>query len=293
MTARFAARLALGASVLTAGVTALPAAAHAAPAPDSATLAAVTEQDPATGLNRKYPVKPGEVVPAALGVTNLGDAPVKGIVVQIRVLDDLDLAVKHDNCWYAVDSNLESAWCEFDSELAAKQTLAVVGDVVSVKADARADKVTSIVFHWYGKQWVDAQGGVQQLADGDAGQGTKAVRGTEPALTLAERELPLPETPRAINFAYAQLVTAPTTQPTPTATPTTAPTATPTGGAEPTAVPTGTAGAPGEGGAGGDGGGLPVTGANIGVLAGVGGALLLLGGGGYLITRRRRTRFVA
>ncbi|MFG2166827.1 LPXTG cell wall anchor domain-containing protein [Micromonospora chersina] len=289
MTARFVARLALGASVLAAGVSALPSAGHAAPAPDSATLAAVTEVDPATGLNRKYPVKSGEVVPAALGVTNLGDAPVKGLVVQIRVLDDLDLAVKHDNCWYAVDSNLESTWCEFDSELAAKQTLAIVGDVVTVKADARPDKVTSIVFHWYGKQWVDAQGGVQQLADGDAGQGTKAVRGTEAALTLADRELPLPEARRPINFAYAQLVTPPTTQPTPTGTPT----ATPTGGAEPTAVPTGTAGAPGEGGTGGDGGGLPVTGANIGVLAGVGGALLLLGGGGYLVARRRRTRFVA
>ncbi|MEU0154706.1 hypothetical protein [Micromonospora fulviviridis] len=39
-----------------------------------------------------------------------------------RVLDDLDLAVKHDNCWYAVDSNLEAPWCDFDSELAAKQT---------------------------------------------------------------------------------------------------------------------------------------------------------------------------
>ncbi|MFI2649814.1 LPXTG cell wall anchor domain-containing protein [Micromonospora fulviviridis] len=289
MTVRFAARLALGASVLAAGVTALPSAGHAAPAPDSATLAAVTELDPATGLNKKYPVKPGEVVPAALGVTNLGDAPVAGLVVQIRVLDDLDLAVKHDNCWYAADSNLEAAWCEFDGELAAKQTLAIVGDVVTVKADARPDKVTSIVFHWYGKQWVDAQGGVRQLADGDASQGTKAVRGTEAALTLAERELPLPETPRPINFAYAQLVTPPTTQPTPTATPTTAPTAIPTGGAEPTATPTGAPGA----GASGGGGGLPVTGANIGVLAGVGGALLLLGGGGYLIARRRRTRFVA
>lgn len=288
MTVRFAARLALGASVLAAGVTALPAAGHAAPAPDSATLAAVTERDPATGLNKKYPVKPGEVVPAALGVTNLGDAPVSGLVVQIRVLDDLDLAVKHDNCWYAVDSNLEAAWCEFDSELAAKQTLAVVGDVVTAKADARADKVTSIVFRWYSKQWVDAQGGAQQLADADAGQGTKAVRGTEAALTLAERELPLPETPRPINFAYPQLVTPPTTQPTPTATPTPGgtPTVTPTGGTEPTAVP-------GDGGTGGAGGGLPVTGANIGVMAGVGAALLLLGGGGYLITRRRRTRFVA
>ncbi|WP_262281558.1 LPXTG cell wall anchor domain-containing protein [Micromonospora sp. MA102] len=293
MTARFAARLALGASVLAAGVTALPVAGNAAPAPDSATLAAVTERDPATGLNKRYPVKPGEVVPAALGVTNLGDAPVSGLVVQIRVLDDLDLAVKHDNCWYAVDSNLEAAWCEFDSELAAKQTLAIVGDVVTVKADARAGKVTSIVFRWYSRQWVDAQGGVQRLADGDAGQGTSAVRGSGAALTLAERELPLPETPRPINFAYPQLVTPPTTQPTATPMPGGTPSATPTGGSGPTAVPTGTAGALGDGGTGGNGGGLPVTGANIGVMAGVGGALLLLGGGGYLVARRRRTRFVA
>ncbi|WP_433285792.1 LPXTG cell wall anchor domain-containing protein [Micromonospora sp. CA-244673] len=291
MTVHFAARLALGAGVLAAGVTALPAAGHAAPAPDSATLVAVTERDPATGLNVKYPVKPGEVVPAALGVTNPGDAPVSGLVVQIRVVDDLDLAVKHDNCWYAVDSNLEAAWCEFDNELAARQTLAVVGDVVTAKADARPDKVTSIIFRWFSKQWVDAQGGVQQLADGDAGQGTKAVRGTGTALTLTERDLPLPETPRPINFAYAQLVTPPTTQPTATPSPGGTPTATPTGGTEPTAAPTGTAGAPGDGGTG--GGGLPVTGANIGLLAGVGGALLVLGGGGYLIARRRRTRFVA
>ncbi|MDI6100566.1 LPXTG cell wall anchor domain-containing protein [Actinoplanes sp. NEAU-A12] len=44
---------------------------------------------------------------------------------------------------------------------------------------------------------------------------------------------------------------------------------------------------------GGEGGGLPVTGASTGAVAGIGGALLLLGGAGYLIGRRRRSRFVA
>ncbi|MDG4825181.1 LPXTG cell wall anchor domain-containing protein [Asanoa sp. WMMD1127] len=68
-------------------------------------------------------------------------------------------------------------------------------------------------------------------------------------------------------------------QPTPT------PTATPT--AVPTPVPSGSEGAPGEG------GGLPVTGANTAIVAAVGGALLLLGGMGYVIGRRRRSRFVA
>jgi LPXTG-motif cell wall-anchored protein len=45
--------------------------------------------------------------------------------------------------------------------------------------------------------------------------------------------------------------------------------------------------------AGGAGGGLPVTGSNAGVVAGIGGALLVLGGVGYLLGRRRRSRFVA
>jgi LPXTG-motif cell wall-anchored protein len=43
----------------------------------------------------------------------------------------------------------------------------------------------------------------------------------------------------------------------------------------------------------GEGGGLAVTGADIGTVAGAGGALLLLGGAGYVIGRRRRSRFVA
>ncbi|MFI7070682.1 LPXTG cell wall anchor domain-containing protein [Micromonospora sp. WMMD754] len=77
---------------------------------------------------------------------------------------------------------------------------------------------------------------------------------------------------------------------TPTATPTSTPSATPsaTSTVAPTAVPSDSPAAPG-----GEGGGLPVTGANTAAVAGVGGALLLLGAVGYLIGRRRRSRFVA
>lgn len=288
MTTRLSARLALGVVVLAAGVAVLPTAAVAAT--DTATLAAVTEQDPATGKNMKYLVEPGEVVPAAFGVTNLGEAPVKGLVVQLRMLDDLDFATKYDNCWYAVDSNADTAWCEFDDELAVDATLALVGDVVATKPDARADKVTSIMFRWGSKEWADAQGGVQQLAQQYAAQGTTAERGTESGLTLAARELPLPATPERINFAYAGLVTAPTGEPTPSASATA--TAAPTSSA-PAGAPTASPAAPGQGGTGGDGGGLPVTGSNTATVAGAGVALLLLGGAGYLVARRRRTRFVA
>jgi LPXTG-motif cell wall-anchored protein len=84
----------------------------------------------------------------------------------------------------------------------------------------------------------------------------------------------------------------------PTATPSVTPTVTPsaTTSAEPGVPATVTPGpssteAPGN--AGGEGGGLPVTGANAGTLAAISGALVLLGGVGYLIGRRRRSRFVA
>ncbi|BCL15013.1 LPXTG cell wall anchor domain-containing protein [Micromonospora sagamiensis] len=50
----------------------------------------------------------------------------------------------------------------------------------------------------------------------------------------------------------------------------------------------------GGGGGTGDGdGGLPVTGAQTGLIVGVGGLLLALGVGGFVLSRRRRTRFVA
>ncbi|MEU4470260.1 LPXTG cell wall anchor domain-containing protein [Micromonospora sp. NPDC023888] len=74
----------------------------------------------------------------------------------------------------------------------------------------------------------------------------------------------------------------------PTATPTSQPTTTPS--ATPTAVPTPASSTTA---AGGDGGGLPVTGAQTATMVGIGGALLLLGGAVYVIGRRRRARFVA
>ncbi|MGC4809063.1 PT domain-containing protein [Micromonospora sp. DT228] len=84
----------------------------------------------------------------------------------------------------------------------------------------------------------------------------------------------------------------------PTATPTSRPTATPT--ASPSATPSATttvvptpASSTTPAAAGGEGGGLPVTGAQTATVAGIGGALLLIGGAVYVLGRRRRARFVA
>jgi LPXTG-motif cell wall-anchored protein len=80
--------------------------------------------------------------------------------------------------------------------------------------------------------------------------------------------------------------------PSPSVKPSVTPSATPsaTSSATASASPAATGGEEGDGG---EGGGLPVTGANTGVVAGAGGALLLLGGAGFVIGRRRRARFEA
>ncbi|MEU8214742.1 LPXTG cell wall anchor domain-containing protein [Micromonospora taraxaci] len=74
--------------------------------------------------------------------------------------------------------------------------------------------------------------------------------------------------------------------PTPSVTPSVTPSATTTDA--PTPAPSTSLAA-----AGGEGGGLPLTGANTATAVSVGGALLLLGGAGFLIGRRRQSRFVA
>ncbi|MCW3845481.1 LPXTG cell wall anchor domain-containing protein [Micromonospora yasonensis] len=286
MTIRRYATFAVSATILAAGLAATPsAAAPASNEPDPAKLAAGTEKDPETGKNRTYLVGQGEDVPAVLGVTNLGDAPVDGLIVHVRVLNDLDFTKKYENCWYAVDSNQESAWCEFDEELAPGASLAVTGAGISTKPDARAENISSIVHRWVSKEYADAQGGVQVLADQWAGQGTKAVRGTESPLALTPPSGPLGGLGGPIGFAGVKLVTPPTSEPTASPTPTATPSATT---AAPAPASSASLGTPG-----GEGGGLPVTGGDTATVAGVGGGLLLLGGAGYLIARRRRTRFMA
>lgn len=260
------------------------AAAAAAPSQDPAKLAAVVEKDPQTGNAKRYPVGRGEVIPAVIGVTNIGPDPVKGLVVRIRVVDDYNFATKYQNCWYGVDSNAQTAYCSFDTALAADATLAIVDPVVAMKPDARPDKVSSIVFTWLSQDWVDTRGGVQALADGDSRPG-KAVRGTDGTLALTSRSLPLGEEPHyATGFVAVELVLPHTTAPTQPATPT--PTASASSAAPTAAAPTSAA----PGGAG--GGGLAVTGTQTATVAGIGALLLLVGAVGFVIARRRRTRFV-
>ena len=97
---------AAGAAFLTAGVLAVPSVAHAAE--DAPLFGALTERD-AAGKSVVYPIRPGESVPVVLGVTNRGTAPSAGVVVNVRVFNDLNLPKAFTNCLYYVDSNLDGA----------------------------------------------------------------------------------------------------------------------------------------------------------------------------------------
>src|ERR1700754_1034461 len=88
----------VGAVMLSVGLAASPA--FGVDAPDAAELVALSAKDPRTGDVLGYEVGPGQAVPAVLGVINSGEEPVDGLVVQVRVVNDLDLATKYANCWY-------------------------------------------------------------------------------------------------------------------------------------------------------------------------------------------------
>jgi hypothetical protein len=267
---------ALGAAFLAAGMLAVPTAAQAAEA-DTAKLTALTELT-AAGLPVSYPIHPGETVSPVLGVVNSGTETVQGVVVHIRVLNDVDLPKEFTNCQYYVDSNLDGAWCEIGRDLPVGTTFAL--DPFHVSAAPQAEELSSVIFQWYSKAWAEPQGGIAALAKAHSGQGTTPAAGTGGEIALTAKELPPSPDPKWIGFSYLKLVTPPTTPPTsaPTSAPTSSPTAAPA-----TTVP-----------AGGTGGGtLVITGSRTATVAGVGAVLLAGGAIGLLLARRRRTRFVA
>ncbi|WP_433719715.1 LPXTG cell wall anchor domain-containing protein [Actinoplanes sp. CA-051413] len=268
---------ALGAAFVSAAVLAVPSVAQAAD--ETPLFGALTERD-ANGHSVTYPIRAGETIPVVLGVTNRGTAPSPGVVVNIRVFNELHLPRAFTNCWYYTDSNLDGAWCEFDGELPVGGTYALSPFQVSADADAKAFS-GSVVFQWFPKDWVDKNGGIKESAEEHGGPGTTPVAGTGGKLALEPKELPVPARTERVGFAYVKLTAPATTPPTtaPTTAPTSAPTATPTGtDAAPATTP------PADGGS---GGGLPVTGINAVAIAGVGGLLLVAGVVAFLFTRRR------
>jgi LPXTG-motif cell wall-anchored protein len=273
-------RVIAGALLATAAL-AVPSAALAAEPEPAPLFGALTERDSA-GKSIAYPIHQGETVPVVLGVTNYGTAPSKGVVVNIRVVDDLELPRDFTNCRYYVDSNLDGAWCEFDQELPVGGTYALTPVRVSATAKAEVKNVSSVVFHWLPKDFVDNAGGIDKFAARDSGQGTTPTTGTAGVVKLEPKELPVPKAMTRVGFAYLKLI-APSASPSTTApsspVPTTTSSSAPAAPA-PTEPATGAAG------------GLPITGSKTAVFAGIGAVLVVAGFLGFLVARRR-TKFVA
>jgi len=243
--------------------------------PDSADLDAVQERTVAGERPKVKRVRRGEPVPGAIGVRNQGDAAVDGLVVELRLADeDMIFTKKYDNCWYALDGKPDSAWCEFDRDVAPGATLKLGSPVATATEQRLGDITKDIRFRWASAGWAEGHGGIHDLAEMSATPGTQVVRGAEGTLTLeagsADLKPGLTEEVDYILFLVSPVNEQPTTTPPATPPATTPPDA-------------------------GQGGGesLAITGTQTAALTAVGGGLVVAGLAGYVLTRRRRTRFIA
>ncbi|MFI5491471.1 LPXTG cell wall anchor domain-containing protein [Actinoplanes sp. NPDC051859] len=305
-------RTLLASVLLAAGVAALPTAAFAAE--DMGVLHVRT--------GAAVPVHPGETVTVPVGIANVSDKPVTGVVAEIRVLNDVNLPTTFSNCRYYVDSNVEGALCEFDTEFAPGKVYEIAGLQVSVEPVVKKDKLTPVIVRMLTPEWVKGQGGIDAFAAKEAGRGTSVKTGTAGPATLVEATHPLSTEGEVVGFAGLSLIvppapvvpTAPSSSapaPTVPAAPSSAP-APVVPGSAPASAPTsaqapavpasasasvsatatgGAAAAPATPGTG--GGDLAFTGSDAATVATVGVGALLLGTVGFFVARRRRTRFVA
>ncbi|GIE96569.1 hypothetical protein [Paractinoplanes rishiriensis] len=198
-------KLLMRAAAAAASVVAFAVPAPAQAAPTSVTLAAVTELN-AAGKPVAYPVKPGETGKAVLGVVNLADEPLAGVVVEVRVLNDMDLPRVYTNCQYYVDANVEGAWCEFDRELVKGETVAT-DFAVAAAPSADPANWSRVITRWFPKSYADERGGIAKLAELDNVGASKPGPGTGGgAVTLAPRPLPIPAAPSGVGFTDLKLM---------------------------------------------------------------------------------------
>ncbi|WP_306215235.1 hypothetical protein [Actinoplanes sp. RD1] len=265
--------------------------------PDPARLAAVQEASDELTQGPVYDLGPRQALGGVVGVRNAGDAPVDGLVLELRLSDtDLGFAGKWDNCWFATEDKPGSAWCEFDGALAPGATRQVDGPVAVTGAVGLAEIFKDVRFHWVSKAWAASHGGIEALARLDAAPGTEAVQGTGDPLTLTTAAAGLVGHLRGSTDFVLGLwppgAAEPTTSPTATSSPMPTTSSSPAPGTGEDDDEGGDGGEDDGSPAGGGGGGesLPITGSPVAVTAGVGVALLLAGLLTFIAAHRRRSR---
>lgn len=212
-------------------------------------------------------VRPGETAPLDWAVCNDGSQRATGVAYGITLPAGVTFAELPEGCEEQDLGGLATAYCEDGGAVLAPGEYYTAGVRVKVGADVTEPVLRpGFVF----ASGLDAASGAPE---------------EEPRVASSTQRRTFTETDDGDNTAQFDVFVDLTTQPTPTPTAQPTPTAepTPTGGA--TASP-----APTEGG--GAGGGLPVTGMQVGLIGGVGAAILLAGGALLMLSRRRKVVLV-
>ncbi|MBM0277665.1 LPXTG cell wall anchor domain-containing protein [Micromonospora tarensis] len=222
------------------------------------------------------PVRRGETVPLDWAVYNDGSRKATGIFYGLTLPAGVTFAQKPEGCLEQVFEGKQQLFCE-DAGAVVKPGQYYTSDVrVTV-----GDDVTDPVLH---------EGDLFAYGlDGAEGQPEEQPELASSAQRKAFTEVDVMDNHTTFE-AFVDLTWTPPTTPTPT--PTVTPTPTPT--STPTATPTpGGTTSPTAGGGGAGGGGLPVTGVQVGLIGGIGGLILLAGGALLVLSRRRKVVLVA
>lgn len=225
---------------------------------DDVDLAATVPGDPVPGER-------GKPVNVPLQVRNLSDRAVDGVGLRLFGYQGLQQFGDYSNCGYTTRAG--EAFCRFDETVPAGGTYVLSDPALAVSADAAAGTGRFSAIVLTGDEFDDGN-----YLDG-ARRGAKGVLHLVPKASAARAQVPAVDSKGANNLTFGSVTipAAPSATPTPT----------------PTVIPTAATG-PDGGGTGGGDGGLPITGAPVATIAGLGVLLVVLGGFGARFGRRRR-----
>ncbi|MEU5911180.1 LPXTG cell wall anchor domain-containing protein [Micromonospora sp. NPDC047527] len=241
----------------------------------------VTVDGDEAGEPNLRPLKPGETAPLDWAIYNDGSRKATGVAYGITLPAGVTFAELPEGCVEQPLGGFANAYCEDSGVVLKPGQFYTAGVRVKVGADV-TESVLRPGFLW--------AFGLDAAAGSPEEQPKVATGAQRRAFTEAD------EVDNSAQFdVFVDLTVQPTPTPTPTATPTADPTATPTPGGTTSPDATTSPGvttSPAAGGGSG-GGGLPVTGVQVGLIGGIGGIILLVGGALLVLSRRRKVVLVA